>query len=338
MTRRLVFLIGASGAGKSAVARLLENRAPWTGNTHFLDSIGVPSPEKMEADHGGAGGWQKWATEQWIARLAREQTAVQLLEGQTRPSFILPAVAASPGLEPLIILLDCSPEVRRQRLATGRGQPELASPRTACWAAYLRGQADALQLPVVDTDDLTLEEVAAEVEAIALDGNSTPLDVPSGKIEYRPIGTVHSPFSRLEDMPIQPGSATAAEGWIEVLARYQGGLGDLDGFSHAILLYHFHEVSRVEVTVKPFLDEESRGVFATRAPTRPNPIGLSVVPIQRIEGRRVYVANLDILDGTPLLDIKPYVPPFDRPEDVRIGWLSGRVDQLAARRSDGRFK
>jgi len=161
---------------------------------------------------------------------------------------------------------------------------------------------------------------------------------PSKKIEFHPIGIVHSPFTSLDGMPIQPKGGAAAEGFVEVLAEYQAGLKDLDGFSHVILLYHFHQVSRVELAVRPFLDEEPRGIFATRAPTPPNPIGLSVVRLVRIEGRRVYLENIDILDGTPLLDIKPYVPQFDRPEDVRVGWLSGKTDQIGTKESDARFK
>ena len=163
-------------------------------------------------------------------------------------------------------------------------------------------------------------------------------DSPADKIEFRSIGIVHSPFTRLEGMPIQPKSAAAAEGWVEVLPEYEEGLRDLDGFSHAILLYYFHRASRVELVVTPFLDDEPRGVFSTRAPTRPNPIGLSIVPILKIEGRRIDVANIDILDGTPLLDIKPFVPPFDLPEDTRIGWLSGRTDRLKTGESDDRFE
>jgi len=157
-------------------------------------------------------------------------------------------------------------------------------------------------------------------------------------IVFQPIGVIHSPFTSLEGMPIQPGSAAAAEGYLEVSARYQDGLKDLDGFSHVILLYHFHHVSNSKLLVRPFLDEEPRGVFATRAPIRPNPVGLSVVQILRIEGPRIYLANVDVLDGTPLLDIKPYVPQFDQPENVHIGWLQGKSDQLSEKESDARFK
>jgi len=141
------------------------------------------------------------------------------------------------------------------------------------------------------------------------------------KIQFHPIGIIHSPFTTLEQMPIQPTGAANREGYIEIFPEYQDGLKDLDGFSHIILLYHLHKASRVDLTVTPFLDRQPRGVFATRAPTRPNPIGLSIVKLVRIEGGTVHLANVDILDGTPLLDIKPYVPQFDQPDDVRIGWL-----------------
>jgi hypothetical protein len=168
MKQRVVFLIGASGVGKTAVASLLEAKEPWVHNVFYSDSIGVPSPEEMERWPGGGEGWQQWATEQWVARLAERDEPLQLLEMQTRPSFILPAVEASQGLDPLVILLECSPSVRAFRLTELRQQPELANARMENWAVYLRSQADALRLPSIQTDDLTLDEVAAAVEAVAL--------------------------------------------------------------------------------------------------------------------------------------------------------------------------
>jgi hypothetical protein len=162
--RRLVILIGASGAGKTAVAEKLEERPPWAGHTHYFDSIGVPSAREM-ASYGGGEGWQRWASEEWVKRLAGLESPLELLEGQTRPSFLMPELARHPDLDPTILLLDCSPAVRRHRLAKLRGQAELADPRMDAWAAYLRGQADALGLPVIDTTDLTLDEVVAEVES-----------------------------------------------------------------------------------------------------------------------------------------------------------------------------
>ena len=163
---RVEFLIGASGAGKTAVALEIERRGNWSGAVHYFDRVGVPSAEEMERDYGGGEGWQRWATKRWVAELAGNDRQLQLLEGQTRPSFILEAAAAHPALEPLIVLLDCTPEVRGQRL-DGRGQPELANHQMNTWAAYLRGQADALGLPVIDTGDLSVHEVADRVEELA---------------------------------------------------------------------------------------------------------------------------------------------------------------------------
>jgi tRNA-Thr(GGU) m(6)t(6)A37 methyltransferase TsaA len=151
------------------------------------------------------------------------------------------------------------------------------------------------------------------------------------------IGIIHSPFVDLEGMPIQPTGTASAPGVAEVFPEYAEGLRDLDGFSHVILLYHLHKVRRVSFSVTPFLGDETRGVFATRAPTRPNPIGLSIVELKRVEDHVLHLANLDVLDGTPLLDVKPYVPEFDRPRQVRTGWLGETRRRVGATRSDGRF-
>jgi len=158
-------------------------------------------------------------------------------------------------------------------------------------------------------------------------------------ITYRPIGILHTPFNDLIDMPIQPTGRTSAPGTAEVFPEFAAGLKDLEGFSHVILLYHLHAVRRVDLTVTPFLDSEPHGLFATRAPSRPNPIGLSVVRLKRIEGNILHLDNLDILDGTPLLDIKPYVPDFDRPAGrVKSGWLGRARRRVRSTRSDDRFK
>ena len=157
-------------------------------------------------------------------------------------------------------------------------------------------------------------------------------------IIYHPIGIIHSPFKDLEGMPIQPTGETSAPGTIEIYPEYAQGLKDLEGFYFIILLYHFHQVSRSSLMVTPFLGSEGRGVFATRAPTRPNPIGLSIVKLVKIDGSRLYVENLDILDGTPLLDLKPYVPEFDWRPDARIGWLESVKGKVRETRSDERFK
>lgn len=157
-------------------------------------------------------------------------------------------------------------------------------------------------------------------------------------IRYKPIGIIHTPFQTIDGMPIQPASAAAAPATVEVLPAYAAGLADLEGFSHLILIYHFHQVRAAKLTVTPFLDDRPHGVFATRAPTRPNPIGLSIVELIRRAENILHVANADIVDGTPLLDIKPYVPAFDRPENVRSGWLTQAEGKLPETRSDERFR
>ena len=156
-------------------------------------------------------------------------------------------------------------------------------------------------------------------------------------VTYCPIGVIHSPFVDLKGMPIQPTGEASAPGIAEVFPQFADGLKDLDGFSHVILIYHLHEVRRASLTVTPFLGKQARGVFATRAPTRPNPIGLSIAELVRIEGNRLHLANVDILDNTPLLDIKPYVPEFDQPGDVRTGWLEAAEGRVRSKKSDGRF-
>ncbi|MDD3828167.1 MAG: tRNA (N6-threonylcarbamoyladenosine(37)-N6)-methyltransferase TrmO [Anaerolineae bacterium] len=156
-------------------------------------------------------------------------------------------------------------------------------------------------------------------------------------ITYEPIGTIHSPFTRIEDMPIQPAGALGVRGTVEVFAEFAQGLQDLDGFSHLVLLYHFHRVRQARLVVVPFLDKEEHGVFATRAPTRPNPIGISVVELLRVEGPVLHIQNVDVLDGTPLLDIKPYVPQFDHFEVQRTGWLEAARGSATEAKSDHRF-
>jgi tRNA-Thr(GGU) m(6)t(6)A37 methyltransferase TsaA len=157
-------------------------------------------------------------------------------------------------------------------------------------------------------------------------------------IEFKPIGTIHTPFTDLTGMPIQPAGAAGIRGEIHLLEAYQAGLKDLDGFSHIVLLYVFHRSEGYQLEVVPFMDTELRGLFSTRAPKRPNPIGLSVVELNRIENGILHVRNVDILDGTPLLDIKPYVPDFDRHTDIRTGWLEEARKTVGERRSDERFK
>ena len=142
---------------------------------------------------------------------------------------------------------------------------------------------------------------------------------------FQPIGLIHTPFSQKDRTPIQPYRSRAS-GRVELLSEYEEGLSHLEGFSHIILLYFFHSADPgYDLMVTPFLDDEPKGLFATRYPRRPNPIGLSVVRLVRREGRVLHVDGIDVLDGTPLLDIKPYVPPFDAFPEATLGWLAGRA-------------
>ena len=157
-------------------------------------------------------------------------------------------------------------------------------------------------------------------------------------VQLKPIGVIHSPFHELEGMPIQPAGARGEQGTVEVFQEYRAGLKDLDGFSHIVLLYLFHQSQGFNLHVVPYLDTEIRGVFATRAPRRPNAIGLSVVQLNMVQDRILHIENVDILDGTPLLDIKPYVPEFDAQFNVRTGWLENARQTVRHRKSDDRFK
>ena len=154
---------------------------------------------------------------------------------------------------------------------------------------------------------------------------------------FTPIGIVHSPFKEPTGTPVQPIAAEEVAGTVDLLPEYAPGLRDLEGFSHIVLIYHFHLSRTANLEVVPYLDDRPHGVFATRSPSRPNPIGLSVVRLLGVEGNLLHVQDLDIVDGTPLLDIKPYVPEFDAREAVRVGWLEGNVGKLRSARDDGRF-
>jgi len=139
-------------------------------------------------------------------------------------------------------------------------------------------------------------------------------------------------------MPIQPTGAAGIRGTIEIFEPYVPGLLDLDGFSHVILLYHLHKVQSSSLVVTPFLDQQEHGVFATRAPKRPNPIGLSVVQLNGVDGHILRIENVDILDETPLLDIKPYMPEFDAWDADRLGWFEAVQGKVRTHRSDSRFR
>lgn len=149
---------------------------------------------------------------------------------------------------------------------------------------------------------------------------------------YHPIGIIHSEHKIPEKTPIQPVYAKGCRGYAEIYVPFTAGLKDLGGFSHLYLLYHFHRAGAMRLEVRPFLQDESRGIFTTRAPTRPNPIGLSIVRLAGIQDNMLLLEDLDILDGTPLLDIKPYTARFDRIDDCRSGWQDEVSEDMVQRR------
>jgi len=157
------------------------------------------------------------------------------------------------------------------------------------------------------------------------------------KICYKPIGIVYSPFKEPKGVPIQPVFAKGAEGKIEIFSEYKTGLKDLEGFSHIIVIYHFHKAKEAKLEVTPFLDPTPKGVFSTRAPSRPNPIGISVVRLIGINDNVLHVSEIDMIDKTPVLDIKPYVPKFDVRKDVKAGWLEKSLKEPILLKDDGRF-
>ncbi|MFA9392897.1 MAG: tRNA (N6-threonylcarbamoyladenosine(37)-N6)-methyltransferase TrmO [Prolixibacteraceae bacterium] len=157
------------------------------------------------------------------------------------------------------------------------------------------------------------------------------------EIIYKPIGLVRSPFKNPKGTPIQAAASINTEAVIEIFPEFSEGLLDLEHYSHIYILYHLHLSQYKGLTVIPFLDTKPHGVFATRSPSRPNSIGLSVVILERIEGSLLYVKNIDILDGSPVLDIKPYLPQFDVFETSKNGWLATQVHKLDKQKDDGRF-
>ena len=157
------------------------------------------------------------------------------------------------------------------------------------------------------------------------------------EIKYKPIGVIHSPFREPKGTPIQPSAAKGISGTVEIFREYAEGLKDVEGFSYIILIYHFHLSRKQSLTVKPFMDNEERGVFAMRGPSRPKPIGISIVRLVRVEDNIIHIQDVDIVDGTPLLDIKPYVPEFDIREVEKTGWLEKNVHKLPSSKDDGRF-
>jgi len=157
------------------------------------------------------------------------------------------------------------------------------------------------------------------------------------EIRYKPIGIIHSPFKEPKGTPIQPSSGKGIKGTVEIFPEYMKGLQDIKGFSHIILLYHFHLSKTINLVSKPFMDENPHGIFAIRGPNRPNPIGISIVRLINVNNNILDIEDMDIVDGTPLLDIKPYVPEFDKREVKRIGWLAKNINKLPSAKDNGRF-
>lgn len=160
----------------------------------------------------------------------------------------------------------------------------------------------------------------------------------TGRIVFTPIGIVRSPFTSTAGMPIQPVGAAHVTAEVVIDEAFVDGLADLEGFSHILLVYLFHRAGPAKLSVVPFLDTVARGVFATRAPTRPNPIGLSLTRLIGRSGNILRIAGVDILDETPVLDIKPYIPAFDAAGDVRVGWLEDKTEAAFSRVADARFR
>jgi tRNA-Thr(GGU) m(6)t(6)A37 methyltransferase TsaA len=157
------------------------------------------------------------------------------------------------------------------------------------------------------------------------------------ELKIRPIGIIHSPFTRPKGTPIQSVAGRDVRATVEVYPEYAEGLQDLEGFSHLILLYYCHQAKPYNLTVLPFMDSVPHGVFATRAPSRPNPIGLSVVHLVSREKNILTIEEVDILDRTPLLDIKPYISDADLRQNTRKGWLENKVQRMQTTKDDSRF-
>jgi len=143
------------------------------------------------------------------------------------------------------------------------------------------------------------------------------------QILLNPIGVIHTPFKTPAEAPIQ-ASRSYAEGWAEVYPEYTQGLQDIEAFSHVFLIYHLHKATETRLLVEPFLDDQVHGVYATRHPARPNHIGISVVRLLSRQENRLLLSGVDMLDETPLLDIKPYLPDFDQRDGVQVGWYNHR--------------
>ena len=159
------------------------------------------------------------------------------------------------------------------------------------------------------------------------------------KITYKPIGFIKTPFTKIAEMPVQPNGAVGVYGVIELNTELVQGLTDIEGFSHLILIYHLHLVKESKLSVIPFMDDKPHGIFATRAPARPNAIGMSIVKLQKVENNLIYFEGADMVDNSPLLDIKPFFPKYDNQQNVKFGWLEEKKDlDITKIKSDKRFE
>ncbi|MEA3316736.1 MAG: tRNA (N6-threonylcarbamoyladenosine(37)-N6)-methyltransferase TrmO [Bacteroidota bacterium] len=157
-------------------------------------------------------------------------------------------------------------------------------------------------------------------------------------IKYNPIGVIYTPYTDISGMPIQPTGAIGIKGTIKINQIYAEGLKDLDAFSHIILLYHLHLVKEYDLITKPFMENVEHGIFSIRGPKRPNPIGFSVVKLNKVEDNILHIENVDILNETPLIDIKPFISDVDCVKADKMGWLDGKSHKMGDKKSDSRFK
>jgi tRNA-Thr(GGU) m(6)t(6)A37 methyltransferase TsaA len=155
--------------------------------------------------------------------------------------------------------------------------------------------------------------------------------------QYKPIGIIHSKYKKKKGVPIQGTLSKSSKGRIKIFPEFKDGLKDLDGFSHIFLIYQFHLSKGYSLLIKPFLEDKEHGLFATRAPRRPNPIGISIVKLKKIKDNKLYIDEVDIIDGTPLLDIKPFIPDFDSRKNITVGWIEGKLKHKDKYISDNRF-
>ena len=158
------------------------------------------------------------------------------------------------------------------------------------------------------------------------------------KYVFQPIGFIYSPHKEISKTPIQPVFCNDIEGRVVLETEYADGLRGLEGFSHIYLFYYFHESKKVCLQLKPYLMDQEQGIFATRAPHRPNKLGMSLVRLVNIKDNVLHVKDIDIIDGTPLFDIKPYIKRFDSRENVKSGWQDTILDDTAISRGVREYK